>query len=120
MIRMFVIALIALSLTACFGRSVKDDSPANDLDALVLAVQVDAKPRLLPNGKLYCAELSKTDGAQDDCLGDLEDALSMAEGDKASMLRTVQRGVSRLKLQRNPCGFWEKLFRQSRCFVDPD
>lgn len=113
-----LLVLTALFLTACAGRSVKDDSPASDLDALVSSVERDLQIRRLPNGREYCAELARTEKEKDECTGDLEDALYVSNRDKERASRTLRTGVERIRLARNPCSFWEKLFRADRCKVE--
>ena len=100
--------LIVLCLTACAGRTVKDDSPASDLDALVSGVSRDLQPRTLPNGKEYCAELAKTEDQQDECMGDLEDGFFQSNRDKARAMSTLRNGVERIRLSRTPCR-WHQL-----------
>ena len=82
-------------------------SPTTDLDALESNAKRDLAPRTLPNGKLYCAELAKTEKAQDSCIGDLEDTLSSSETDKAVGLANLSKGVERIRLSINPCGFFD-------------
>lgn len=98
-----LLVLIVLFLSACGTRTVRDDSPASDLDALVSSVSRDLQPRLLPNGKEYCAELATTERAQDECMGDLEDVVFVSNRDKERGLGTLRTGVERLKLARAPC-----------------
>lgn len=100
-------ALLALCLTACATPSVRDDSPASDLDALVSSVSRDLRPTKLPNGREYCAELARTERDKDECTGDLEDGLFTANRDKARALETLRRGVERLRLARAPCRFYQ-------------
>lgn len=114
-----LLVLTVLCLSACGTRTVRDDSPASDLDALVSSVSRDLRPRLLPNGREYCAELSKTQRAQDECTGDLEDVVFQSNRDKERGLRTLRTGVERIKLSRNPCGKVAQFFRLSRCTVQP-
>ncbi len=115
--RRLLFALIVLSLTACGRHSVRDDSPASDLDALVSSVERDLWIRRLPNGKEYCAELSRTRKELDECAGDLEDTLFLANRDKERARTTLRTGIERLKLARNPCSAWERVFRADRCQV---
>ena len=110
-----LIVLTAAFLTACAPHSVKDDSPASDLDVLVANVTKTTQPTLLPNGREYCAELAVDEDAQDDCMGDLEDALYAANRKAERTLRTVTDYAARERLRRNPCSWWEKLIRRDRC-----
>lgn len=103
-----LLVLIVLCLTAGCGRSVKDDSHASALVVLETSVARDLKPRYLPSGKEYCAELSRTEQAQDECLGDLEDVVYQSNRDKARGLQTLQRGLERLRLSLTPCK-WHQL-----------
>lgn len=105
-LRLLLAMMVLFLLPAC-AHSVRDDSHASDLDALVSSVERDLKPRLLPNGREYCAELSKTERAQDECLGDLEDALYNSNRDKESGITTLRTGVKRIKLARSPCRWYD-------------
>lgn len=73
---------------------------------------------LLPNGKEYCLELAKTENAQDDCAGDLEDGLFTANRALQRVDTMADKFVRRLKLQRNPCGFWKRTFKRSECQIE--
>lgn len=110
-----LLVLTALCLTGCGTASVRDDSPASDLDVLVTSVNRDLRTTLLPNGKEYCAELAKTERAQDECMGDLEDALFTSNRDKLRASHTLATGAKRIEQARNPCGFWAKLTNRERC-----
>ena len=114
-----LIVLLALCLSACGKQQVKDDAPANDLDVLVQNVRKDGKPVVLPNGKWYCFELATTEDMQDDCTGDLEDALFNSNKRGLRQVETVEQFVAREKLRRNPCGFWERFMRADRCSKIP-
>ena len=114
----YIVALLTLLISGCGMHSVKDDSPANDLDALVMSVRINAKPVLLPNGKEYCAEEAITESEQDDCLGDLEDGLYNANKKLRRSLDIVEKGVERIKLSRNPCGIFKRLFNPRDCSVE--
>ena len=113
-----LLVLFVLSLSGCATTSGRGDSPASDLDALVANAERDLRKTLLPNGKEYCAEDSVTDEQKDSCTGDLEDGLFNSNQDKALGLKNLKRGVKRIKLSLNPCGFWKKLFRDQNCIVD--
>lgn len=102
-----LLVLIVLFLTACGTRTVRDDSPASDLDALEASVSGDLKKRTLPNGREFCAELARTEQAQDECLGDLEDALYASNRDKERALGRLQRGFEWIRWQMNPCRWWQ-------------
>ena len=105
-LRLLCVILAMCLLPGC-AHSVRDDSPASDLDALVSSVSRDLRPRLLPNGKGYCAELAKTERQQDECLGDLEDGLYASNRDKQRAADTLETGVKRIKLARDPCRWYE-------------
>lgn len=117
--RKLLIVLTVLFLSACGTHTVKDDAPASDLDALVSNVRKDATAVRLPNGKTYCLELASTENEQDECAGDLEDALFIANKRLSSVLDTVVEFVGMDKLRRNPCSLWERLTRNARCKVEP-
>lgn len=102
-----LLVMTVLCLLAGCVHSVRDDSPASDLAALESGVSRDLQPRLLPNGKEYCAELSKTEGQQDECLGDLEDAVFAGNRDKARARQTLHKGLERLRLSRAPCRWYQ-------------
>lgn len=110
-----LLVLTVLCLSGCGTHSVKDDSPASDLDALVSSVSRDLKPTLLPNGREYCAELARTERAQDECMGDLEDALYTSNRDKLRASGTLRTGAKRIEQARNPCGWWARLTQRARC-----
>lgn len=113
-----VLVVLALCLTVGCARSVRDDSPASDLDALELSVGKDLQRRLLPNGKEYCAELAKTEDQQDACLGDLEDALYQSNRDKDRARNTLRRGLERLRQARQPCGLFDRQCRLRKKALD--
>lgn len=102
-----LLVLIVLFLPACGQHSVRDDSPASDLDALVMSVREDLQVRTLSNGKEYCAELATTTEQQEACLGEVEDALYLSNRDKERAAGTLERGVERIKLARDPCRWYE-------------
>lgn len=118
MTRLYLTALTALFLTACAGRTAKDASPASDLHVLRVNVHRTLKPRTLPNGKLYCMELARTEEQQDDCGGELEDALLLSEEDKYLGRLLIDKFIERVELDRNPCGFWARVFRNDRCKIE--
>ena len=109
--------LIVLFLSACATTSNRGGSPASDLDALESSVARDLRTTTLPNGKTYCAEDASTERQQDECMGDLEDALFNSNEDKDSALRTLRKGIKRIKLSIDPCGFFERIFRRDACEV---
>jgi hypothetical protein len=84
------------------------------LDALHANVAKTTKATLLANGKEYCAELAKTEDEQDDCMGDLEDALFNANRKGELTQQTVDKFIRDEKLRRNPCGFFARIF-SARC-----
>lgn len=114
-----LLAILALFLLPGCVHSLNDDAPASDLDVLVMNVKVTAVPIKLPNGKEFCAEEAKTEQAQDDCLGDLEDALFNGNRRSERVVKLVERYAARERLRRNPCTWWEKLRRASRCQIPP-
>lgn len=116
MLRLLIV-LILLCLSACGTTSRRGDSPASDLDALETSVARDLRQTTLPNGKTYCGEDAVRQRAQDECVGDLEDALYNSNADKSSALITLRKGIQRIKLSLNPCGFWAQLFKKERCTV---
>lgn len=117
MIRLLLSALIVLFLTACAGRTVKDVSPASDLDALERIAERNLRPTLLPNGKEYCLEESRIQSQQDECAGNLEDALWSSNRDKERALRDIRRAIQRIRISRNPCNILGRLFNRDRCSV---
>jgi len=117
MIRLLLSALIVLFLTACAGRTVKDVSPASDLDALERIAERNLRPTLLPNGKEYCLEESRIQAQQDECAGNLEDALWSSNRDKERALRDIRRAIQRIRISRSPCNILSRLFNRDRCSV---
>lgn len=113
MTRPLVTVLLALCLPACATHSARDDSPSSDLDALVQTVERQLPARTLPNGKQYCAELATTEGAQDECMGDLEALNLQRNADRGRAITTLRSGANRIKATRVTCGWW-----QHRCRVD--
>lgn len=118
MIHKLLTVLIVLFLTACAGQTVRDDSPASDLSALEANAKRHLAPRPLANGKLYCLEDSVTEGQRDECAAELEDSKFLSERDKAVGLDAIIKGIQRLRLSRNPCGFWKSMFQASQCKVE--
>lgn len=114
MIRNSLIAVIVLSLTACATLTGKDDLPVSDLLILEANVKKDARPILLPNGKHFCLEDAATEDAQDDCAGDLEDALYQANLTLERVARTVQAFITGERARRNPCSWWQFRCRARR------
>ena len=84
----------------------RNASPTTDLHVLESNARQDLAPRTLPNGKLYCAELSKSEKLQDGCVGDLEDTLLASETDKEVGLANLSKGIQRIRNSINPCPFW--------------
>ena len=117
MIRKLLPVLLPLFLTACATTSVRDDSHASDLDALEANVRKDAATVTLPNGKTYCGELARSTSEQEDCIGDLEDALfNVNAGRFPSIITTVQRFIRGERLRRNPCSWWQRtVSNRARC-----
>lgn len=115
--RLLVIGLLSLFLAACGTQPVRVASPASDLDVLEASVQAELKARKLSNGRIYCLELAATNDARDDCSLELEDTLYLSEGDKVSAMQVLHKGIQRVKLRLNPCGFWKSLFKRSECHV---
>lgn len=117
--RILVIGVLSLLATACGTQPVRDDSPANDLQSLRVSAKQSTKKRLLPNGKEYCVELSLTNRELQTCALDLEDALFLANQDKALLQDLIDRATKRLELGRNPCGWWARnVSRRREC--DPE
>lgn len=82
---------------------------------MVNEVKQQGKARVLPNGRTYCVELAKTEGTQDECALDLEDAFYLSERDKARMVDLVVKGVERHRRAIQPCGWWKRTFQRSKC-----
>lgn len=124
-LRLLPVILAACLLAACAhsNNAVSHGSGSRqiDFDALASNAKQDLAPRTLPNGKLYCMELARTEKSQDSCGGDLEDTLLGSETDKAVGLANLLKGIERIRLSINPCRFWQlgcqsrarKLDRQS-------
>lgn len=115
MIQKLLIVLTALFLSACATPTPRADSLASDLDALAANVHRDGRPVILPNGKEYCAELARTEDDQDDCMGDLEDALYNSNRRGERQVKTVDTFIKAERLRRDPCGFWRRTFHPSKC-----
>lgn len=63
-------------------------------------------------------EDARTEDAQDTCAGHLEDALFKANEKVEALVEMADKLVQRLKLARNPCGVFEKMFRSDRCKIE--
>jgi hypothetical protein len=72
----------------------------------------------LPNGLEYCFEQSNTEDEQDDCTGDLDDALYNANRRAQRQAQTVEKFAARERLRRNPCNAIQRLLRVDRCDAD--
>lgn len=116
-LKLLLVVTVACLLAGC-AHSVRDDSPASDLDALVSSVSRDLQTRQLPNGREYCAELAKTEDQQDECLGDLEDVVYQSNRDKERASSTLRKGVERIRQARNPCGLFDWGCRRRRRALD--
>lgn len=124
-LKLLLVILVLCLLPGCGlskgGVKSASGSPTTDLDALESNARNDLAPRKLPNGKLYCMELARTEKSQDSCGGDLEDTLLASETDKAVGLANLSRAIQRIRLSLNPCRWWQlgcksearKLDRQS-------
>ena len=94
----------------------QDDKPESDLTAIVSGVKATLKPRLLSNGRLYCAELARTEDEQDECMGDLEDTLFKSESDKARAVDLVSKHVTTQRVVRRQCKWYQaKITRREWC-----
>lgn len=76
------------------------------------------KPRMLPNGKAYCAEDAETEKEQDTCLSWLEGAFYGSEQDKKRAIWLLKRGFARLALARNPCKWYQLACKRSAAALD--
>lgn len=115
--RILLLAMLGLCLLPGCAHTALDDSPANDLQAAKAQMHRTLKPRPLPNGKMYCAELATGQLELDECTGDLEDGKFASEQDKAIGLRFFDKFIQRLMLARDPCNALERLFRVDRCKI---
>ena len=116
-----VIAALFLTVGCAHSRSVASsgkDSPVSDLDALASNAKKDLAPRHLTNGKLYCMEDAKTEVQQDRCGGNLEDLALASETDKEVGLANLLKGLERIKLRLNPCGWFGRTFKLDRCVYE--
>lgn len=60
-------------------------------------------------------EDAATEDAQDDCGGDLEAVVFKANQKLDQAWRDGVKFIERLRIMRNPCSGWEKLWRYDRC-----
>ena len=116
-LKLLLVVTVVCLLAGC-AHSVRDDSPASDLDALVSSVSRDLQIRLLPNGKEYCAELARTEDQQDTCLGDLEDVVYQSNRDKERGLITLRKAAERIRLSRAPCRWYQLECRRREKALD--
>lgn len=105
-LRLLIATLAACLIPGC-AHFESADSYENGLDALVQSVQRELAPKTLPNGKIYCAELARTEREQDECLGDLEDFVYLLVRGDQRALELLTRGAARLKQARKPCRWWQ-------------
>lgn len=116
MTRLSLIWLLSLSLSACVTSPDSGEKPESDLDVLVMGVEAMLPPRD-PAGDVKRAEDAATVEDAWTLLLDLEDVDYLHERDKERAVEFVQRAADRIKLARNPCGFWRRLFKPSECTV---
>lgn len=110
----------ALCLLAGCAHFVRDDSAASDLDALQASVDQEMHPRTLASGKEYCAEDAKTEEAQDQCLGDLEDLVFTLNRSMERGAELVKKGLERIRSSQHPCGWLDfSCKRRKRSLDDP-
>lgn len=102
-----LLVLTCVFLQACSTTTVRDDSPATDLTAILTSVERDLTPRLLPNGKEYCAELAVRQQDQDECTADLEATVWLSNRDKERAMGFLRTAFERVKLSRNPCRWFD-------------
>lgn len=118
-LKLLLVVTVVCLLAGC-AHSVRDDSPASDLDALVSSVSRDLQMRRLPNGREYCAELATTEDQQDACLGDLEDVVYQSNRDKERAASTLRKGVERIRLSRAPCRWYQlECRRRAKALDEP-
>lgn len=84
---------------------------------MVANLEREAAPRAYSSGKSYCVEDALTGRDMERCALEGEDLKFLLEGDKQRMLNTAKKAAKRLELVRNPCRWYEKLFRVDRCRV---
>ena len=92
----------------------RGDLPEIELSALESSLSKHVQPRLLPTGKAYCAELSKTIKELGECAGDLEDVVAVSNYDKAQIREIMTKFKSTVHKSRKPCGKMQKLFRRCK------
>lgn len=110
----------ALFLLAGCAHSVRDGAAASDLDALQSSVDQELHPRTLASGKEYCAEDAKTEDAQDQCLGDLEDLVYTLNRSMERGAMLVKKGLERIRSSQHPCGWLDfSCKRRKRSLDDP-
>lgn len=103
----FALAPMLLFLQGCSTLSSSEGSQESALAALRANVNRDLQTRKLPNGKEYCAELAKTQKAQDSCTGDLEDGFYLSNRDKERARKTLNDGINRLINVDRACKWWQ-------------
>lgn len=72
-----------------------------------------------PAGEIKRLEDAATTGEAWNLAADLEDVDWLHEQDKARIVTFVGRAADRIKLARQPCGFWKELWKSKQCSVQP-
>lgn len=114
--RILTLLLLATSLClpACATSPARDAKPATDLQVLVLAVKVLTEPRR-PAGDIQHLDEAETYGQAWDYAGDVEEALWLAEGDKARVRELVTQSAALIEAGRLPACRWWQRERAGRC-----
>lgn len=112
MIRLFFLGVLALFLSACATSPAKDVSHESDLDVLVMGVEVMTEPRgeELANPE----DVSDTEGVWN-LLLDLDDVKWLSNRDKAGIRKFVKGAVDRIKLSRQTCSYWDRVWNLREC-----
>ena len=72
-------------------------------------------PQRVPAGEIKLAEDAEVFEDAWNLLLDLEDLNYQHGKDKERTIEFVRQYVERMRLVRNPCGFWKRTFRPSHC-----
>lgn len=112
MIRLSLLGLIALFLSGCATSPAKDVSHESDLDVLVMGVEVMTEPR----GENYKnpEDVKDTEEAWN-LLLDLDDVKWLSNRDKAGIRKFVKGAVERIKVSRQTCTYWDRVWNLREC-----
>lgn len=103
----WLLLAIVLSTPGCATSPARDAPPATDLQVLRLGVKALTEPRR-PAGDVQHLDEAETEGEVWDYAGDVEEALWLAERDKARVRTFVDEATAAIEESRlPPCRWWK-------------